>query len=395
MNVRSVTLFTAQHSQASRFVNFLESCREGFQVPVQSTRVAAPPIPDWASGLEQCRSFIAEWLAAGADYIALGCVGIRHPQVWLEHLHTLIKENDRVFASAEVADQNGQIDHERALRLAGLVKRLASSHDHGFGNLYFTVLANCPPDVPFFPAAYSCGQEGFGLALEAADVTLNAVSQANSLEQARTALVEAIEREANHLTASAQVLSDEFGIPFRGIDFSYAPFPSADKSVAGTLEALGLPTTGANGSVFAAAFLTEALQRATFPRCGFNGVMLSVLEDSVLAQRSIQGTVDLQKLLLYSCVCGVGLDTVPLPGAVSEQELAAIFLDLGALASRLNKPMTARLMPMPGLKQGDPLSFDFPFFADGEVMPVSGVSPRSAAGFLTAERTTLNRFTFS
>jgi uncharacterized protein len=41
---------------------------------------------------------------------------------------------------------------------------------------------------------------------------------------------------------------------------------------------------------------------------------------------------------------------------------------VAALAARLNKPLTARLMPIPGLAAGDPVQFDFPYFADSRVM---------------------------
>jgi hypothetical protein len=68
----------------------------------------------------------------------------------------------------------------------------------------------------------------------------------------------------------------------------------------------------------------------------------------------------------------VGLDTVPLPGDISRESLAGILLDVAALAVRLNKPLTARLMPMPGLAAGDPIHFDFPYFADSRVMASPG-----------------------
>jgi hypothetical protein len=35
---------------------------------------------------------------------------------------------------------------------------------------------------------------------------------------------------------------------------------------------------------------------------------------------------------------------------------------------RLDKPLTARLMPAPGKKAGDPTGFDFAFFANSRVM---------------------------
>jgi hypothetical protein len=41
---------------------------------------------------------------------------------------------------------------------------------------------------------------------------------------------------------------------------------------------------------------------------------------------------------------------------------------LGALALRHDKPLTARLMPIPRKSAGDEIHFDFPFFADSRVM---------------------------
>ena len=75
---------------------------------------------------------------------------------------------------------------------------------------------------------------------------------------------------------------------------------------------------------------------------------------------------------MYSAVCGVGLDTIPLAGDVSAETLAAILLDTATLATRLDKPLTARLMPMPTKQAGDPVEFDFPYFANSRVMRSSG-----------------------
>jgi uncharacterized protein (UPF0210 family) len=47
-----------------------------------------------------------------------------------------------------------------------------------------------------------------------------------------------------------------------------------------------------------------------------------------------------------------------------------VLIDLGALALRLNKPLTARLMPIPGKAAGDEVHFDFPYFADSRVIPL-------------------------
>jgi uncharacterized protein (UPF0210 family) len=117
--------------------------------------------------------------------------------------------------------------------------------------------------------------------------------------------------------------------------------------------------------------LTTALGRVRLPLTGFNGLFLPVLEDDRLAVRAAEGDLRLEDLLLASAVCGTGLDTVPLPGETTAEDLVPWLLDLGALAVRLDKPLTARLMPMPGLEAGDPLEFDFPFFAAGAVMDLA------------------------
>ena len=138
------------------------------------------------------------------------------------------------------------------------------------------------------------------------------------------------------------------------------------------MENMGVPMVGMNGSLTAAALLTGAIQAADFPRTGFNGLLLPPLEDSILAKRASEGILSVNDLLLYSAVCGTGLDTVPLPGDISAETLEAILMDVAALALRLDKPLTARLMPIPGKAVGDETDFDFAFFANSRIMAASG-----------------------
>jgi len=58
---------------------------------------------------------------------------------------------------------------------------------------------------------------------------------------------------------------------------------------------------------------------------------------------------------------------------VREEELAGILLDVATMALRLDKPLTARLMPVPGAQAGTITSFDFPYFANGRVLDVKGL----------------------
>jgi len=160
------------------------------------------------------------------------------------------------------------------------------------------------------------------------------------------------------------------GCPFRRHRFFTRALPSKELSIGTAFEKLGVPKIGLHGSLAAAAILTESIDRADFPRTGFSGLMMPVLEDATLAQRAEEGTLTVKDLLLYSAVCGTGLDTVPLPGDTTNEQITAILLDLSALALRLDKPLTARLMPVPGKKAGDLTSFDFGFFANSKVMAV-------------------------
>jgi len=145
---------------------------------------------------------------------------------------------------------------------------------------------------------------------------------------------------------------------------------------------LGVPALGQAGSLAAAAILAATLDQAKYARCGFNGLMLPVLEDALLARRAAEGSLTIKDLLLYSAVCGTGLDTIPLPGAATASQLSAILLDVAALAQRLDKPLTARLMPIPGKQAGDPTGFDFAFFANSRVLAFEA---EPLNGFLAGE----------
>jgi len=380
MDIRSVTLFCNPGFLTAKIADFFTAVQSAFPYPLQSTRLATPPFPEWwpddvhgeAQIQQYAQKLAQQWQEAGANYISLGPVQLHHESRWIDKIPALLAAPDVLFATVEIANTQGQIDTARCQQTAQLINTISQILPNGFGNLYLAALANCPPGSPFFPVAYHQGGPAhFAIAVESADLALQAIQTAASLDEARQNLVNAIETAAFRLSLTAQKLADEHQILFSGIDFSLAPYPTDDKSLGGALEALGLPHLGSAGSLFAAGFVTEAIGRANFPGCGFSGLMLPVLEDSVLARRAAEGMLTVQDLLSYSAVCGVGLDTIPLPGDVSEGKITAVLLDVAMLASRLNKPLTARLMPLPGLASGDPVTFDFPYFADSRVMGIA------------------------
>ena len=176
----------------------------------------------------------------------------------------------------------------------------------------------------------------------------------------------------------AKRAASQFGIPFKGFDFSPAPFPEDWCSLGYAMEKFGVKL-GNFGALTSAAAIAETLDRGTWQRCGFNGLMLPVLEDSRLAERSGDAAFTLKDLLLFSAVCGTGLDTVPLPGNTPAELIEPLLADIAALSLRLRKPLTARLMPVPGLKAGEITRFDFEFFRNGTVL---GLTSGTLTGLL-------------
>jgi uncharacterized protein (UPF0210 family) len=115
----------------------------------------------------------------------------------------------------------------------------------------------------------------------------------------------------------------------------------------GTLGAVSAVTRGIK-ALAAAEAGAEAVQLA-----GYSGLMLPVMEDVILAQRATEGRFTVRDLLMFSAVCGVGIDTVPIPGDTPAEALAGVYMETAALAFRLNKPLSCRVLPQQGKKAGD------------------------------------------
>jgi uncharacterized protein (UPF0210 family) len=316
----------------------------------------------------------------GFEYLSLGPVLADTPDADLSRLDAipdLIRATDSVFVAVLAGRAGRGLHLEAVRRTACIVHEIAHTTELGFGNLRLAMLANVAPQAPFFPAAYhDGGPPALALALESADLAVDAFSRSDSLDEARTRLTANVEAIAGQLVEIIVPLAERHGHRFAGLDFSLAPFPDEARSIGAAVERMGVDRFGASGTLFATTVLTGCLRQANYPRCGFNGLMLPVLEDAILAARSRESLFTVSELLLYSAVCGTGLDTIPLPGDVNEEELAGILLDVAALALRLDKPLTARLMPVPGAGAGDLTEFDFAYFSNGRVLDTKGFGSR-------------------
>jgi uncharacterized protein (UPF0210 family) len=390
MKIRSITCFIDPGnppngqiiSQAGTFAVKARRSFESAGFVVQTTRLATVPFPSLVVNSQEllplAHNLEALASTAGFEYISMGPALPEFPWSYAV-IPDALAQTKNVFFSGSMTTSQKEISLPSVRLCAQVIHDAAPISADGFANLRFAALANVPAGSPFFPAAYHLpGKPAFALATEAADLAVEAFSGASSLQEARQRLVDSIRGCAEDLEKIAKPLAEQYNLEFKGIDFSLAPFPDQSCSIGEAMERLGVPAVGQYGSLAASALIAESVDQASFSRVGFSGLFLPVLEDAILARRAAEGSLTVKDLLLYSAVCGTGLDTVPLPGDASTPALESVLLDVAALACRLDKPLTARLMPIPGLIAGDATGFDFAYFANSRVMsleaaPLSGL----------------------
>jgi uncharacterized protein len=135
------------------------------------------------------------------------------------------------------------------------------------------------------------------------------------------------------------------------------PAPMGDVSIGAAMESYTGAKFGSSGTMTAALIITTAVKAVPVKQIGYAGLMVPVMEDKLLAKRWAEGTYNTDSLLAYSAVCGTGLDTIPLPGDVSIDQIARMLGDVASLAWKWRKPLSARLLPVKGKKAGDSTEF--------------------------------------
>jgi hypothetical protein len=284
----------------------------------------------------------------------------------------LLKEKDNFFSSLQVASTKNGINLLALKNCAKIIKRL--SEPDPFQNLKFCVSSNIEPDTPFFPSAYHASNKSiFSIALEMADEVVEVFKHSSTLTEARINLKKRFKEIYDLLISISEKITKNHSIEFKGVDFSPAPFPTYEQSIGSTIEELGFDYFGAHGSLIAVAIIKNCIPKED-KILGFSGFMQPVLEDYTIAKRLTENKFDLHSLLLYSTICGTGLDCVPLPGDITERELFYILLDVCTISITHDKPLTARLMPIPGKSPGDDVEFDFEYFASSKVMDIRRLS---------------------
>jgi uncharacterized protein (UPF0210 family) len=381
--IRAVTAFvrldrTHYKEQIQDTLNFLRQAKAYFEksgYEVQTIRITTQPFPEYTQGLseEEVLAFFREYDALSVKEGFDGSIGpammkdTDDPRK-AELLAKILANAKTLEGSVFIGGEDGI--HWKSIRAAaGVMKYLETHSLHSQANFSFAASSFVPDGTPFYPASYlaSDGKQ-FAIGLQSANVVADAFASTKSPDTAEERLKSSLTVYAQQVEKTAKEISENTGWKYGGIDLS--PAPLKDISIGGAIENfLGAPV-GVSGTMTAAALITRALKAIPVTQAGYSGLMLPILEDSVLSKRWSEGRLSIDALLSYSAVCGTGLDVIPLPGDISNEQLEKILGDVASLSVKWHKPLSARLLPVAGKKAGDQTEFEDPFLVNAKIQPL-------------------------
>lgn len=369
--VRAITGFITIDAKTYRMqiqetVTFLSQVRESIKAAgydVAGIRISTQPFPEYTRGLSRADALA---LLRGINDLAatLGFAPNIGPAMVKDSddtgpvdvlIDVLSQAGNRLNANIIVASDDGI--HWNAVRQAArIIKAVGERSPHGQGNFNFGAIAMLRPYGPFYPGAWHAGgPRSVAIGLEAANVVMDVFAREHDPRSAGAALTDALAVHLRAVEAATVKAAAGSGWEYVGIDPT--PAPGGQASIGAAVESFTGAPFGSPGTETAAAIITRAVKDVPVKQTGYSGLMIPVLEESVLTRRWTEATYGLDSILAYSAVCAGGVDTVPLPGDTSEAAIAAIVGDVATLAFRWNKPLAARLLPAPGKKAGEMTEF--------------------------------------
>jgi len=380
-NVRAITAFvkldrTRYEAQIDETLKVLNAAKAEFAkrgYETQTIRIVTQPLADLVKGLSDkdaltyLRAFDdLSQLKGFAPNVGPAMLHDSDDPAAMHLLAQALSTLPNLNSSAIIADDEGI--HWKTIReSAKLVRYLTDHSPRSQGNFQFTASAMLKPLGPFYPGAWHNGAgKQFSLGFEGANIVQHVFGATHGDFDASVA--ELTRQLTIHAKVGEEVgnaVAASTGWTFAGVDPT--PAPLGDVSIGDAIERYTGASFGANGTMTAALAITSAVKAVKVKQIGFSGLMLPVMEDKRLAQRWAENTYEIDSVLAYSAVCGTGLDTVPLPGDVSEERLVKIYGDVAALAWKWNKPLSARLQPVAGKKSGDSTEFESQYLFNTKV----------------------------
>ncbi len=330
---------------------------------VETIRIVTQPFPEYTRGLSRdaaLRFFRDYAQMAGKEGFAanIGPAMLRDSDdpSNAELLGEILSLGKSPNASLVIASDDGI--HWNALKAAAkLIKYVGENSSDSAGNFGFAATAMLQPYGPFFPGAYHTGEgRRFAVGTEGANVVEHVFGETGwDATLATERLTSALSEHAVAIEKIARQIGKETGWTYMGIDAT--PAPLGNVSIGAAIEKFVGGKFGSSGTMTACAVITRAVQATPVKRTGYSGLMVPVMEDNLLAQRWEEGTYGIDALLAYSAVCGTGLDTIPLAGDITQQQIERILSDVAVLAFKWKKPLSARLLPVKGKRAGERTAF--------------------------------------
>jgi uncharacterized protein len=385
--IRAITAFVRidrqnYQSQVTGALAMLHAARDQFSkagYEVETIRITTQPFPEIVKGLndEQALKFFQDYdklaqqegFAADIGPAMIGSIGSGDDDSRAGLLAQIITTTQSINGVIAVADDSGI--HWKAVRAAARVIQYLEEHTpHSEGNFRFAAGAFPPAVAPFFPVSYTSGTgHEFAIGIESANIVQAVFAKTGgNLADAGSQLTAALSNEARKIEEIAYGIETSSGWRYQGIDLT--PVQLKDISIGAAIESLIQNQIGSPGSLSAAFVITSALKKIPVKQAGYSGLMLPVLEDSVLAKRWEAGTISRDSLMSYSSVCSTGLDAIPLPGDISQRDLENIVGDMASLAVKWHKPLSTRLLPVAGKHVGDMTEFSSPYLVNIHIQKV-------------------------
>jgi uncharacterized protein len=356
----------------------MKSAYEQASFTVETVRITTQPFPEYTRNLsdQQILDFFRKYdqlAQKGGFDAAIGPAigpGTAHQGDSREaHLLARIIASTKILEGSIVIASDDGVHWNAIQAAAEVIHELAQNSPNSLGNFRFAASAMVPANAPFYPVSYQMDADHtFAVGLESANVVSAAMASTRDPRQAQRAIEDSLGRWAQQIETIGKRAAEETGWKYTGVDLS--PAPLKEVSIGGAIENLTGEPLGSNGTLAAVAIITSALKNIRVTRTGYSGLMLPVLEDSVIARRWNEGRLSLNSLLLYSSVCATGLDVIPMPGDTSEAEIASILKDVASLAYKWHKPLAARLLPVKGRTAGEQTDFQDPFLVNAKIQPI-------------------------
>jgi len=380
MRIRTITAgihlrLSALDEQVEEAEAHLKDARDRFidsGIEVQTIRLSTQPYQTYLldRGPDDLIGAIAELDSkvgkAGIDFLSVGPGS--NPR-FIDMAPTILAKTERTNISSSVSSSFYGVMEENIRSAARAIISISRIGGDGIRNFNFTCMGNCQSGIPFFPASYHIGSSpDFSIGLESGGLVRSLMHDGMGLVDASDALHRSYWEGCLEIQRISLSMVGKFR--YLGTDTSINPALGDEGSVAEAISVLVSGGFGAPGTMSVCSMLTGVVRDIPVKRTGYCGLMLPVLEDTGLAKAADSGTLRVGDLLAYSSVCGTGLDVIPLPGSVMIERLDGTLRDMASLSVKLNKPLSARLLPVPGARGGDRTSFESPYLVNCRVLPM-------------------------